>query len=139
MDVVLFDFYLDWYKDFFTVTELTAYESNLRALRSQLKSHLAGRTSVHVNGLDEDELKPKPKLPAGEDAFPIAALWYLLAFALLFAAVTLVGTLSNFGAKSMVVVLAVTTVVFFGITALTASRGFKVLDRIARLKLPFGR
>jgi hypothetical protein len=132
-NVILFEHYLSWFKDFFGAS-LGTYEKHLEKLFYNFQRRLAKTAMVSVNGGEQDELGRWPtrrrKTFLG---LPLKAVGHFTLFLGMLFALTGVGIILRFDARTFLALALACVASYAGLAALSDNNALKVFERIGAL------
>jgi hypothetical protein len=129
-NVILFEHYLPWFKDFFGAS-LETYKKHLERLFSNFQRRLAKTAMISINGAEQDELARWPtrrrKTFLG---LPLKAVGHFTLFLGMLIAVSGVGITFRFDARTFLALALACVAGYAGLAALSDTNALKVFERI---------
>jgi hypothetical protein len=128
-DVILFDHYLGWYRDFFG--DLAAnYEAHLRQLHKDMQRQIGNKPTILVNGAKEDQIDPPlPRRPSRS----LGPVEHVLLFLLLVGGMSAVAWFLAMSGPAILTWTIVLVFVFAAITAFTNKNAFAIAIKLMDL------
>ena len=138
-EVILFEHYLPWYRDFFG-DRLPEYEKYLKQLYDGMRHRLQSVSTVVINGGDHDEL-PKPKIRPQISGASWEKIGHIAGFIIVSLVLALIAWALSLHNKWLIAFPLVLLVIYVGLMAQTNVRSMKVFEKIGEIlsRVFFGR